>query len=252
MPPPTHGPHCRTVFCYPRECPDCGEEVYYWSCTCGSHVLFDELGEPWPKHECTTNKRQLPLRPTPIGGRSRPFDETNPMLFVRCELCGEKVRQGRVEEHEHRVHRRGKKVATVPADFDDCYDEETLRQRLAQALDVRVGIERRGDWGLSEVPTMRADGPWSDDHKDAYWHAFTRFCRWPVLKDNARLEVYDANPTLGSTAVKRVVLFYRGDLRRLSMLVKLDNAMPARTKVIDGMSLQKLGRVNGLEDALLM
>ncbi len=147
MPPPTHGPHCRTIFCYPRACSDCRQEVYYWSCTCGSHVLFDQLGEPWPKHGCARQKRLLPLRPSSHGQRSRPFDETNPMLFVRCELCDKKVRRGRVEEHERVVHRRGQKVAAVAADFDDCYDEDSLRQRLGQALGVRISMERRGDWG---------------------------------------------------------------------------------------------------------
>ena len=180
------------------------------------------------------------------------MDENNPMLFVRCELCGEKVRRGRIEEHERVVHRRGKRVVTVSADFDDCFDEESLRQRLGQALGVRVRIERRGDWGLSAVPTIRADGPWSGGHRDAYWRAFTCFCRWPAWKENARLEVYDSNPTLGRIAVKRIVIFYRGDLRRLSMWVKLDNETLARTKVLDGVSLQQLCTVNSFEDALLM
>ncbi len=108
MSPPTHGPHCRTIFCYPRACPDCRQEVYYWSCTCGSHVLFDELGEPWPKHECARRKRLLSLRPSTSGKRTRPLDESNPMLLVRCELCGDKIRRGRMEEHVQMVHGRRK------------------------------------------------------------------------------------------------------------------------------------------------
>src|SRR5688572_29340722 len=53
MPVTTHGPRCRTRFCRPSRCGDCGAGVYYWSCTCGSKVLFDELGDPWPIHQCT-------------------------------------------------------------------------------------------------------------------------------------------------------------------------------------------------------
>ena len=252
MPPPTHSPHCRTVCCYPRACPDCRQEVYYWSCTCGSYVLFDQLGEPWPKHECATNKRLLPLRPTPIGGRSRPFDETNPMLFVRCELCGEKVRQGRVEEHERRVHRRGKKAVAVPANFDDCYDEESLRQRLGQSLGVRVSIERRGDWGLSAVPTIRADGPWSDYRRDVYWRAFARFCRWPTWKESARLEVYDPDPTLDRWDARRLTLFYRSDLRRLSIASKTQNHPQTHNAIIEGVPLRELCNLRTYAEVLKM
>ena len=174
------------------------------------------------------------------------------MLFVRCELCGEKVRRGWIEEHERVVHRRGKKVATVSTYFKDCYDEETLRQRLGQALGVKVQVERRGDWGLSSVPTIRAEGPWSDNHKDAYWRAFTNFCRWPMWKQNARLEAYDSSSMLVGAPVKRLVLFYRGDQCRLSVLLKLDTETSARTKVLDDVSLQKLCRADNFEDALPM
>lgn len=50
MPVPNHGPECRTTT-YPTTCRDCGQEVYVMKCTCGSCVLFDELGEPWTLHE---------------------------------------------------------------------------------------------------------------------------------------------------------------------------------------------------------
>jgi hypothetical protein len=29
--------------------------VFYFSCECGSAVFFDELGEPWPIHDCDTS-----------------------------------------------------------------------------------------------------------------------------------------------------------------------------------------------------
>lgn len=46
---PTHGPDCQTS-CYRTTCRDCDEPVFVLTCTCGSCVLFDELGEPWPLH----------------------------------------------------------------------------------------------------------------------------------------------------------------------------------------------------------
>ena len=49
MPIPTHDQNCqRTTI--PTKCRDCGEEVFYFSCTCGSKVFFDSLGGSWPQH----------------------------------------------------------------------------------------------------------------------------------------------------------------------------------------------------------
>ncbi len=252
MPVPTHGPQCEKLFCYPSRCADCKQDVFYWGCTCGSRVLFDDLGEPWPTHECGKKRLVVPLRTYPPGQPTRDLDETNPMLRVRCEICGEKVRRGRMEEHKRVVHRRVKKVVAGSLDFDDCYDEEALRKTLSQSLGVRVGIERKGDWGLSSVPTLRVDGSWRDDYLDVYWHAFTRFCRWPVWKENARLEVYDADPALDRWDARRILLFYRSDLRQLSMAVKTENQLRAESKVVSGVSLQEVCRLRTFRDAMRM
>jgi hypothetical protein len=37
---------------FPTNCRYCGQEVYAYSNEFGSFVLFDELGWPWPKHDC--------------------------------------------------------------------------------------------------------------------------------------------------------------------------------------------------------
>lgn len=252
MPVPTHGPHCRRLFCHPSRCGDCRQEVFYWGCTCGSRVFFDQLGEPWLEHDCARKRPLLPLRPHPPGQPPRDPDETNPMLRIKCELCGEKVRRGWMAEHERRVHRWSKKVAGDPPDFDDCHDEETLCRALMQYLGVRVSIERRGDWGLATVPVMRVDGAWKDDQLDAYWRAFTSFCRWPEWRDDARLEAYDFDPALALSDAKRIVLFYRGDRRQLVVWVKRDNDALARSEVLRGVSLQGLRGVRRLGDAVLL
>jgi hypothetical protein len=31
-------------------CPDCGDGVFFFSCTCGSRIFFDSVGPPWPLH----------------------------------------------------------------------------------------------------------------------------------------------------------------------------------------------------------
>ena len=48
---PTHGPSCQTLV-YGTSCWYCQQEIFVLQCSCGSAVLFDELGAPWPKHAC--------------------------------------------------------------------------------------------------------------------------------------------------------------------------------------------------------
>ncbi len=90
-------------------------------------------------------------------------------------------------------------------EYSQWYSEETLRQELKQSLRVRVIIERKGAWGLPAVPIMRVEGAWSDEYLDNYWQAFCKFCRWPKLKKNARLEVWDSDPSLGGDEAKRLI-----------------------------------------------
>lgn len=37
-------------------CPVCGETVFFYQSPHGGRVFFNNLGWPWPKHECTDNK----------------------------------------------------------------------------------------------------------------------------------------------------------------------------------------------------
>ena len=252
MPVPAHGPHCRTLFCWPSSCPDCRQEVFYWGCSCGSRVFFDRLGEPWPVHECARTRSLLPLRPPSLSEGDRPPDETNPMLYIACEFCGYRVRRGRMDEHQRRAHPWRRDAVAGSISFDDCLDEESLCRKLGQALDTRVGIERRTGWNLSRVPSLRSEGPWSDDHQDIYWRAFTSFCQRPTWKENARLEVYDSDPMLSRWDAKRIMLFYREEPRQLSIEVKVENQPRAHQKVINGVSLQELCRIRTFEDVLRM
>ena len=51
---PTHGPWCNSVT-WPTKCPHCKTPTYFFQCDCGSKVFFDELGHPWPIHDCDTS-----------------------------------------------------------------------------------------------------------------------------------------------------------------------------------------------------
>ena len=51
MSPATHGWWCHAKT-YPTVCRRCHRAGFFFSCECGSAVFFDNLGEPWPIHEC--------------------------------------------------------------------------------------------------------------------------------------------------------------------------------------------------------
>jgi hypothetical protein len=58
----THGWWCgaRT---YPARCRYCGAKIFIFSCNCGSTVIFDSLGWPWPIHDCSSEIiRQVDLK----------------------------------------------------------------------------------------------------------------------------------------------------------------------------------------------
>jgi len=51
MPVPTHDFTC-TTRAIQIKCQHCQEQVWYFSCSCGSQVFFNELGLPWERHDC--------------------------------------------------------------------------------------------------------------------------------------------------------------------------------------------------------
>lgn len=50
----SHGKWCGAVT-WPTKCPSCGDPVFFFHCNCGCKVFFDELGSPWPIHDCDTS-----------------------------------------------------------------------------------------------------------------------------------------------------------------------------------------------------
>lgn len=47
----SHGARCNSRI-WSTLCRYCGQRVFYFTCDCGCKVFFDELGAPWPKHQC--------------------------------------------------------------------------------------------------------------------------------------------------------------------------------------------------------
>lgn len=120
MPVPTHGPRCRKLFCRPSRCMDCRQEIFHWACTCGSNVLFDKLGEPWPQHKCTGSAASTlgTKKPTKNKGRSNNGTPTNAkpistytygVSSIVCIRCGKSVRKREMDAHNYWTHGIGKK-----------------------------------------------------------------------------------------------------------------------------------------------
>lgn len=53
-------------------CPVCGEQVYFYQSPFGGRVFFDDLGWPWPKHQCTDSARAqtASVKRITLGSRS--------------------------------------------------------------------------------------------------------------------------------------------------------------------------------------
>lgn len=60
-----HGYRCGANT-FPLQCRYCGERIFFFSCDCGSRVLFDELGPPWPEHNCLQPRPNSDASPSTI------------------------------------------------------------------------------------------------------------------------------------------------------------------------------------------
>lgn len=55
---PTHKSSCLTR-AFSTKCRYCGEEVFFFFCTCGTKLLFESLGPPWPIHNCMSEVEDI-------------------------------------------------------------------------------------------------------------------------------------------------------------------------------------------------
>ena len=79
-----HGPSCNATT-FPTTCRLCSTPVFYYSCECGSKVFFEELGYPWPIHDCLVTNQPVDNSPStyrPIADVSlyRGIDENHGLL----------------------------------------------------------------------------------------------------------------------------------------------------------------------------
>ncbi len=86
---PTHDITCKTR-AIPIECPDCKQMVWYFSCTCGSKVFFNDLGYPWEIHYCKEYALRRYLELLVDIERMTP-EEIYSVVIKREKLSGEEV-----------------------------------------------------------------------------------------------------------------------------------------------------------------
>ena len=51
MPIPNHGSGCEART-YPTKCRGCASKIFVQKCNHNSTVLYNQLGAPWPRHDC--------------------------------------------------------------------------------------------------------------------------------------------------------------------------------------------------------
>lgn len=116
----SHGEWCgaRT---WPTQCPACSENVFFFSCNCGSRVFFDELGHPWPIHDCDTSWPRGLKRTTDEKGR------------ISVEL------------------REGITVTSAPLDIEEGFRDQVAERPNNQDPEPIVAIEPDNDSSSKSV-----------------------------------------------------------------------------------------------------
>lgn len=104
MPIPTHREGCETRM-WKTSCPDCGKPVWFFSCSCGSKVYFDQKGPPWPQHaeKCTIYNIRLLLE----GGSSA--TQVRKLLESHSKNQGMPIPK-EIEEYLSKMGAGGKKI----------------------------------------------------------------------------------------------------------------------------------------------
>ena len=88
------------------QCKCCGAKVYFFQSSSGGKVLFDSLGQPWPKHDCLgitylRKKEQLKISPhewiNMSGLCATPSSKENQSVFSGVVTNQASTKQNRLE-----------------------------------------------------------------------------------------------------------------------------------------------------------
>ena len=157
---PTHSSSCRTLS-FPITCRDCHHPAFLFSCSCGSIVLFDKLGPPWPIHDCeaAATKAGLGRAKTILeeggsadAGRSRPFEGLSDLIDVGSLPPGPREEIATLEaEAKKPVTLRPQhniKQMNPTEDGENSFLIGVLRERVNDAPRVKSLYGVVGDLGL--------------------------------------------------------------------------------------------------------
>ena len=134
-----HGKWCGTRT-WPTSCSSCSAEVFYFSCNHGSKVFFDDLGPPWPIHDCHESWARGLKRFTDDNGDT--VVELKPGITVTRSLA-------------------------KPASFEvqQSVVSEALRKKKTRAPDPIVPVEPEREMAESHIGLLREMRPHVDPVK---------------------------------------------------------------------------------------
>ena len=143
----THGYWCNTRT-FPMSCKACGSRIFFFQCDHDSRVLFDELGWPWPIHDCLNDTRPS----TPERTDEEIFEALQGVQFsVRDErrsglIHGTRRFNGSIDDAIVSRIGRSESSARNTMRMDPIGREETLigtvTHRSQVSLESRFGIAR--------------------------------------------------------------------------------------------------------------
>lgn len=115
----THGFGCRSRT-WKTRCGICGRAVFFFTCDCGCKVYFDELGPPWPRHECGLSR----VSASRAAGASKSLEAEYAELLRRQE---------NISRHNSSVFdaESMRMSMLTPCELEPDYAETVLRKQAA-------------------------------------------------------------------------------------------------------------------------
>lgn len=182
-----HGWWCNSVT-WPTKCPRCKDSVFFFQCGCGSKVFFDELGPPWPIHDCDTSwTRNLPRTRDNSGAVTV---EISPGVTIRRAPDNFSIDSGIISRVQRRKKQQDPIVAINP-DQDSgqvtvvgVLREKRIEVDIATLLDLPqnssmvwgfLGPLARGRWGKVTIHKQSSN--------EDVLHSYTALVSSKMLED---------------------------------------------------------------------
>lgn len=120
-----HGQNCKTKT-YPMTCKYCGQKVFYFSCTCGSKVFFDDLGKPWPQHRCAE------YRQAQLGYYTSKITQPRIQQIDIVQQTIAQLQEAEIDVQDLQPEKLALKIAEQSLEFSEDYQQRILQAAQAQ------------------------------------------------------------------------------------------------------------------------